>query len=83
MLYGMVEDTMGKHNAYWTPYIGALFLSSLFGTLIGMTGFLRSARRIFHHRHLALMTSVICWGWSLKQNGFLGWLKALPSPSLS
>ena len=43
MLYGMVEDTMGKHNAYWTPYIGALFLSSLFGTLIGMTGILRSA----------------------------------------
>ena len=25
MLYGMVEDTMGKHNSYWTPYIGALF----------------------------------------------------------
>ena len=29
MLYGMVEDTMGKHNSYWTPYIGALFLSSI------------------------------------------------------
>ena len=43
MLYDMVESTMGKHNSYWTPYIGALFLSSLCGTLIGMTGILRSA----------------------------------------
>ena len=43
MLYGMVEDTMGKHNAYWTPYIGALFLSSICGSYIGMTGIFRSA----------------------------------------
>lgn len=41
MLYGMVEDTMGKHNSYWTPYIGALFLSSIFGSYIGMTGIFR------------------------------------------
>ena len=76
MLYGMVEDTMGKHNAYWTPYIGALFLSSLFGTLIGMTGILRSATADLSTTVTwALMTSVICWGCSIKQNGFLGWLK--------
>ncbi|MBQ2230222.1 MAG: F0F1 ATP synthase subunit A, partial [Oscillospiraceae bacterium] len=29
MLYDLVESTMGKHNSYWTPYIGALFLSSI------------------------------------------------------
>ena len=73
MLYGMVEDTMGKHNAYWTPYIGALFLSSLCGTLIGMTGILRSATADLSTTVTwALMTSVICWGW---------WAKAL-SPVL-
>ena len=43
MLYNMVGDTMGQHNRYWTPYIGALFLSSICGTYIGMTGFLRSS----------------------------------------
>ena len=42
MLYGMVEDTMGKHNSYWTPYIGALFLSSIFGSYIGMMNAVRS-----------------------------------------
>ena len=41
-LYNLVSDTMGPHNAHWTPYIGTLFLSSLCGSLIGMTGFLRS-----------------------------------------
>ena len=81
MLYGMVEDTMGKHNAYWTPYIGALFLSSLFGTLIGMTGILRSATADLSTTVTwALMTSVICWGCSIKQNGFLGWLKGFTEP---
>ena len=33
MLYDMVESTMGKHNSYWTPYIGALFLSSICGSI--------------------------------------------------
>lgn len=81
MLYGMVEDTMGKHNTYWTPYIGALFLSSLFGTLIGMTGILRSATADLSTTVTwALMTSVICWGCSIKQNGFLGWLKGFTEP---
>ena len=43
MLYDMVESTMGKHNSYWTPYIGALFCSSVLGSLASLTGFLRSS----------------------------------------
>ena len=42
MLYGLVEDTMGKHNLVFAPYIGTLFLSSIVGTLIGMTQVFRS-----------------------------------------
>ena len=37
MLYGLVEDTMGKHNLVFAPYIGTLFWSSIVGTLLGMT----------------------------------------------
>ena len=37
MLYGMVAETMGEHNLYWTPFIGTIFLSSILGSLIGMT----------------------------------------------
>ena len=43
MMHGMVIDTMGAHNAYWTPFIITLFLSSICGSLIGLTGFLRSS----------------------------------------
>ena len=43
MMYNMVTDTMGAHNAHWTPFIITLFLSSICGSLIGMTGFLRSS----------------------------------------
>ena len=54
---------------------------SLFGTLIGMTGILRSATADLSTTVTwALMTSVICWGCSIKQNGFLGWLKGFTEP---
>ena len=81
MLYGMVEDTMGKHNAYWTPYIGALFLSSICGSYIGMTGIFRSATADLSTTVTwSLMTSFLCWGCSMKANGFLGWLKGFTDP---
>ena len=43
MMYNVVCDTMGKHNAHWTPFIGTIFLSSICGSLIGLTGFFRSS----------------------------------------
>jgi F-type H+-transporting ATPase subunit a len=70
MLYDMVESTMGKHNSYWTPYIGALFLSSICGSFIGMTGIFRSSTADLSTTVTwALMTSFICWGCSIKRNG--------------
>lgn len=80
-LYGMVEDTMGKHNSHWTPYIGALFLSSICGSYIGMTGIFRSATAdLSTTLTWALMTSFLCWGCSIRANGFLGWLKGFAEP---
>lgn len=80
-LYDMVADTMGPHNLYWTPYVGALFLSSLFGTLIGMTGILRSATAdLSTTLTWALMTSVLCWACGIRANGFFGWLKGFSEP---
>ena len=81
MLYDMVRDTMGEHNLYWTPYIGALFLSSLGGTLIGMTGVFRSATADLSTTGTwAIMTSVLCWGCGIRANGFRGWLKGFADP---
>lgn len=81
MLYDMVESTMGKHNSYWTPYIGALFLSSICGSFIGMTGIFRSSTADLSTTVTwALMTSFICWGCSIKCNGVGGWLKGFTEP---
>ena len=81
ILYDMVESTMGKHNSYWTPYIGALFLSSMCGSFIGMTGIFRSATADLSTTVTwALMTSFLCWGCSIKRNGVGGWLKGFTEP---
>jgi len=81
MLHNIVCDTMGKHNAHWTPYIGTIFLSSICGSLIGLTGFLRSSTAdLSVPLTWGIMTSVIIWYQSIKHNGFLGWLKGFTEP---
>ena len=81
MLHGMVVETMGEHNAHWMPFIGTIFLSSICGTLIGQTGFLRSATADISCVIVwALMVSVIIWYNNIKNNGFVGWLKGFTEP---
>ena len=81
MLRNMVVETMGEHNAHWLPFIGTIFLSSICGSLIGLTGFLRSATAdISCVAVWAVMVSVIIWYNNIKNNGFLGWLKGFTEP---
>ena len=81
MLHDMVVETMGAHNAHWMPFIGTIFLCSLCGSFIGLTGFLRSTTADISCVIVwALMVSVIIWYHSIKNNGFLGWLKGFTQP---
>ena len=81
MLYNMVEETMGKHNLKFAPYIGALFMSSIFGSLISTTGFFRSSTAdLSTTATWAIMTTLIVWGSNIRENGFLGWLKGFTEP---
>ena len=81
MLYNMVCDTMGKHNAKYLPLIGTIFLSSIFSSLIGMTGFIRSATADLSVPLVwALIVTAIIWYNNIKYNGFLGWLKGFTEP---
>lgn len=81
MLMNLVVSTMGEHNMGWVPYIGTIFLSSILGSFIGMTGFLRSTTAdLAVVLTWAVMTSVIIWYQSIKRNGFLGWLKGFTEP---
>ncbi len=81
MLQNMVCGTMGEHNIHWTPFIGTIFLSSLFGSYIGLTGFLRSSTADVSCTIVwALMVTAIIWYQSIKNNGVLGWLKGFTKP---
>ena len=81
MLYGMVEESMGAHNLHWAPFIGTIFLSSLFGSLIGLTGFLRSVTADLSCTLVwSVMVSAIIWYNNIKNNGFVNWLKGFTEP---
>jgi F-type H+-transporting ATPase subunit a len=81
MLYNMVEDTMGSHDMHYAPYIGALFLSSLFGSLISVTGFFRSSTAdLSTTATWAIMTIVIVWASNIREQGLLNWLKGFTEP---
>ncbi len=81
MLRNLVTGTMGQHNESWVPYIGTIFLSSIVGSLLSLTGFLRSTTAdLSVVLTWALMTSVIIWYQSIKRNGFFGWLKGFAEP---
>lgn len=81
MMHGMVCETMGAHNGHWTPFILTIFMSSICGSLIGLTGFLRSSTADLSCTLVwAIMVSVIIWANNIKNNGFVGWLKGFTEP---
>ncbi|MEG2038865.1 MAG: FoF1 ATP synthase subunit a [Oscillospiraceae bacterium] len=81
MFYDLVEGTMGKHNLKYAPYIGTLLLSSVFGSLIGMTYVFRSVTAdLSTTMAWALATFVLIQGSNIYNNGVLGWLKGFTEP---
>ncbi len=81
MIYNLTTSVMGEHNARWAPFMGTIFLSSICGSLIGLTGFLRSATADLSCVLVwSVMVSVVIWYNNIKHNGFLGWLKGFTEP---
>lgn len=81
MIHNLVVDTMGAHNASWTPFIATIFLSSICGSYIGLTGFFRSTTAdLACTLTWAVMVSAIIWYQNIRHRGFLGWLKGFTEP---
>ena len=81
LIYDLTISAMGAHNASWAPLMGTIFLCSVGGSLIGLTGFLRSATADLSCTLVwALMVSVIIWYNNIKNNGVVGWLKGFAEP---
>lgn len=81
MMRDMVVSSMGAHNEHWTPFILTIFLCSICGSFIGMTGFLRSATADLSCTLVwALMVSAVIWYNNIKNSGVKGWLKGFTEP---
>lgn len=81
MIYDLTASAMGEHNISWAPFMGTIFLSSICGSLIGLTGFLRSVTAdLSCTLTWSIMVSVIIWYNNIKHNGFVGWLKGFTEP---
>ena len=81
MIYNLTASAMGEHNIHWAPFMGTLFLSSICGSLIGMTGFLRSVTADLSVTLVwAMMVTALIWYNNIKNNGFVGWLKGFTEP---
>ncbi len=81
MLHNLVVSAMGEHNAKFLPLIGTIFLSSICGSLIGMTGFLRSTTADLSVPLVwAILVTLIIWYNNIKNQGLFGWLKGFTEP---
>ena len=81
MLRNLVVSAMGEHNEKFLPLIGTIFLSSICGSLIGLTGFLRSTTADLSVPLVwAVLVSLIIWYNNIKNQGLWGWLKGFTEP---
>lgn len=81
MITNLTASAMGKHNVHWTPFMGCLFLCSICGSYIGLTGFLRSSTADINCTAVwALMVSFIIWFNNIKHNGIGKFLKGYINP---
>ena len=81
MITDLTVSAMGKHNIHWTPFMGCLFLCSICGSYIGLTGFLRPATADINCTATwALMVSFIIWANNIKNDGIVKFLKNYINP---
>lgn len=81
MITNLTASAMGAHNVHWAPFMGCLFLCSICGSYIGLTGFLRSWTADINCTAVwALMVSFIIWFNNIKNNGIGNFLKNYINP---
>lgn len=81
MIMNLTASAMGAHNIHWAPFMGCLFLCSICGSYIGLTGFLRSSTADINCTAVwALMVSFIIWFNNIKKDGIGNFLKNYINP---
>ena len=76
----LIEDTMGKHNMFFLPYIGALFTYSILSSLSGLTGLRAPTGDLNTTLGFALAAFFLIQFYNIKNKGIIGWLKGFTEP---
>ena len=79
-LSNLVEGTMGKHNLFFLPYIGALFSYSILSSLSGLFGLRAPTGDINTTIGFALIAFFLIQFYNIKNKGIGGWLKGFTEP---
>ena len=80
LLYGLVEDTMGKDKLYFAPYIGTLFLFSLCANLMGLFALRSPTADLNTTAAWALIEFGCVQYFSVKSHGLAGRIKGFAEP---
>ena len=79
-LKNLVEETMGKHNVFFLPYIGALFSYSILSSLSGLFGLRAPTGALNTTFAFALIAFLLIQFYNIKNKGLFGWLKGFFEP---
>ena len=80
MLQGLIKDTMGSHNMFFLPYIGALFSYSILSSLSGLFGLRAPTGDLNTTIGFALIAFFLIQFYNIKNKGVWGWLKGFAEP---
>ncbi len=80
MLSAILSDTMGTHNMFFLPYIGALFSYSILSSLSGLVGLRAPTGDLNTTIGFALIAFFLIQFYNIKNKGVLGWLKGFTEP---
>ncbi len=80
MLQGLIRDTMGEHNMFFLPYIGALFSYSILSSLSGLVGLRAPTGDLNTTAAFALVAFFLIQFFNIKNKGIGGWLKGFTEP---
>ena len=80
MLQNLIKNTMGEHNMFFLPYIGALFSYSMLSSLSGLVGLRAPTGDLNTTFAFALVAFFLIQFYNIKNKGVGGWLKGFTEP---
>ena len=80
MINNLVNGVMGEKYKKFTPYIAALFMYSIMGSLLSLTGLRPVTGDLSTTAAMAILTAVMVQINNIRHHGVFGWMKSFTEP---